>query len=259
MFEDLSCILKGIEVVLALFWKKSDLVYINSNKKIFDQGQIDSQMRTKNTKWIVVESKGDKLGWKFIRFHFFCMKAGLFQIIRNICYTPHIVYAGYASVPFAMFDGYVLGDNHDYTFFDTTKNTNTTYKIDFSKKRITNNTFSIALVDEVDILISSSATVNHSFSKSSQFFEFTEQIPDKVSSAYQSKVFYFVSDLLDACRSAGVKRVHLYCSSRQPVSFIVGMAIQSHHPEVVAYEFDGIKYTWGLSIQKAKLVRSDSI
>lgn len=183
------------------------------------------------------------------------MKFDLYQIQRNLNDSPKITYAGYASVPFAIYDGYCLGDNHSYQFFDTTKNKNETYKIEFSKKRKSTNKFEIMKVQEVDLLISSSYKVDNKFANTMNFFEFDTRINDKVSAEYLSDVFYFVSDFLDACRTAGVKKVNLYCSSRQPVSFVIGTAIQSHHPQVIVYEFENNEYGWGLNIQKARLER----
>lgn len=246
-------VIKMAAFLKSLFWKNKNLIYINSTKKIFDHSGIDNQQATKNAQSIFNESKTNKIGFNFVKIHFAKMKFHLYQIQRNINYSPQITYAGYASVPFAVFDGYCLGDNHSYHFFDTTKNENETYKIVFSKKRIEDNKFTILESEEVDLIISSSFKVDRKFAKNGNVYDFDNQIGDKVSAEYLNKVFYFVSDFLDACGKSGVKKVNLYCSSRQPVSFVIGMAIQSHHPEVVAHEFEKNNYSWSLSIQKAKL------
>lgn len=253
--DKISLILKIIGYVRSLFWKEKDLVYINSTKKIFDTTGIDKIIPTRGVKFIVVENKTHKIGFKFVKNHFRKMKISLYQIQRNISETSTLAYAGYASVPFAVFDGYCLGDNRDYQLFDTTKNENGTYKIDFSKKRTKNNTFKKINATEVSLFVSSSFEVDNRHGKTDIKFNYMCLINDKVDDNYLSEVFYFVTDFLDHCRVSGVKKIHIYCASRQLVSFIIGTAIQSHHPEVIVYEFENNKYTWGLSIQNAKIIK----
>src|SRR5690554_2314376 len=253
--DKISVMLKIIGYLFSLFWKKKDLLYINSTKKIFDTTGIDKLIPTKGVKFLVVENKTHKIGFKFVKNHFRKMKISLYQIQRNISETSKISYAGYASVPFAVFDGHCLGDNRDYQLFDTTKNKNKMYKIEFSKKRIQNNTFEKINSAEVDLFVSSSFQVDNNHRKTDSHFNFNYLINDKIDPNYLSKVFYFISDFLYHCRLSGVKKVHIHSASRQPVSFIIGTAVQSHHPEVIVYEFENNKYAWGISIQNSKIIK----
>lgn len=256
--NEVNIFVKVIQIVLAFFWKKSNVIYINSNKKIFDQGALDDIKSTKKTKWLINEAKTLKLGYAFNKVHFAKMKRQLYQISRNLEYKPQISYGGYVSTPFAIFDGYCLGDNHKYIFFDTTKNTGKMYKIEFKKNRKKTNTFNIiSNAAEVDLIISSSFPINTEITRSINKFEFMHLIADRLSKDYLSEVFYYVSDFLDQCRNVNVKRVNLYCSSRQPVSFIIGMAIQNHHPQVYAYELEKGRYAWAVNIQEGKLLMED--
>lgn len=245
-----------INLIKAHFWKNNDLIYIHSNNKFFEQDKISTAKR--NTKWIVHESI-NKIGPRFIKIFLNRSKANLYQISRNLNFKPYITYAGYASVPYAVFDGYCIGDNHNFTFLDSTKNSSAIYKVEFSKTR-GNNFNSFAIPDgvlEVDLLISCSFPIDKALAKTKHVYELSDMSGNKVTSEYLSKVFYWVSDFLDECRNKGVCEVHLLCSSRQSVSFIVGTAIQRHHPLVTAYEFERGKYTWGLQIQNGKFKKEN--
>jgi|AntRauTorckE6833_2_1112554.scaffolds.fasta_scaffold01677_8 hypothetical protein len=250
----ISFIIKLINIIKAIFWKNSDVIYVNSNKKIFDQNGIDEIHSIKKSKFIINESKVSKLGLKFNKVHLKKMKIDLYHISRNLQYKPRIGYAGYASTPFAIYDGYYLGDNHDYVLFDTKKESSGFYKIDFSRKRISKNTITIPNdVDEICLLVSSSYIINKETVKSCYTYEYNNIIIDKITLEYLNKTFYFISDFLDECRNKDIKIIHLYSSSRQPVSFIIGTAIQAHHPEVMAYEFENGNYNWALDVQKGIL------
>lgn len=257
MSQSLSCLIKFIQILKALFWKNSNIIYINSNKKIFDQSILDKLSGRQKYKKIINESNVNKIGYASKEYHFQKMKIQLYQITRNLRYKPEIVYAGYVSTPFAIYDGYCLGDNHNYTFFDTTKDVQKSYRINFAKKRYTTtNNFDLKNnLEEVNLLISSSYTINYSHIDSEEIYEYKNIIGDKLNDEDLNDVFYYVSDFLDECRNKNVNRVNLFCSSRQPIAFVVGSAIQKHHPEVYAFEYEGGKYTWSVNIQKGKLIK----
>ena len=55
------------------------------------------------------------------------------------------------------------------------------------------------------------------------------------------------------CRDNGINIVNIYSATRQPISFVIGTSIQSHHPLVKAYEFEKSSYTWNVEIQNNQL------
>lgn len=261
--EKLEAVSSGLSAVYKLwiyiknfFQKNNRILYINENKKILDLWQIERRQSLKGYQ-IVLARDNSKLGYKNVKIHFLRMKKSLFLILGNLTEGPSLLYSGFASTPFAAFDGYCLGDNENITFYDNDKTTNEEYAIVFKKKaRLAKNIFPIKNGEkEVSLLLSCSYPITPECCKTNvPQFAFNHISEDEITSDYLNEVFYFVSDFLDECREKSVQLVNLYLSSRQPVSFVAGTAIQSHHPHVHAYEFENGKYTWAVDIQDAKLI-----
>ena len=243
-------------------WKNRRIFYINSSiNKRFEQREVSMQCRDfDDYKVLEINSRSLDRRRKIKR-HFLKMKKGLYQIYRNLGNNADVMYAGYPSVPFAIYDGFSLGDNRSYTFWETQKDREKTYQISFKKKRIGKRSrFEIAgKTDEVNLLIESSYGINDDSIKCRNLptFRFTTRCEDKITAEYLNSVYYWVLDLLDSCSEAGVKTVHLYSSSRPCVSFIVGTAIQRRHPRVIAYEYKQGKYTWGIPIQEESITEGE--
>ncbi|MGI6644459.1 MAG: SAVED domain-containing protein [Bacilli bacterium] len=255
IFNEMKWIYKVFAYIMSLSWKGKDLIYIHSTKKTFSIDEIDSRMKIKKAHIINHQPKRVKFGLKGYKMHFKKMQINLYNILRNYDDIGFIAYAGFVNVPFAIYDGYCLGDTKNYVLFDTMKNTSGVYKINFNRKRSNINAFDLLLDDvkEVELYISSSYEIKYQKSHAKAQFEIKSIIDDKISKNYLNDLFYKVADFLDYCRSNKVKKIHMYCASRQPVSFIIGTAIQSHHPEVIVYDFENSEYTWGLSVQKGKI------
>ncbi len=259
IIEGLKLVHKIIAKLKSLCWKGKDLIYIHATKKTVDINDIDKLIPIRNAHIIDNQPKRVKLGFKWYNAHLKHMKINLYSILKNYDECGEISYVGYVNVPFAIYDGYCLGDNKDYTLFDSTKNENKFYKIDFKKKRNIANKFSVKQSDEVELYIYSSYKIGKHNDNDLPKYEFDLPISDELTLDYLNDMFYKITDFLDECRTNGVLKVHMYCATRQPVSFIIGTAIQSHHPEIIVYDFENSKYTWGLSIKKGKLIREGNL
>ncbi len=249
---DLNIIGKIIAFFKRIFWKNNNVIYINSNKKVFDKENIDKNISTRKRKWISCQTIS-KSGIKYYKTHLFKMKLNLFNILRNCNDDVSIVYAGYVSPMFAAYDGYCLGDTRKYTFIDTLQKNSESYCINytknFSKKKVSilkNNT-------EINIKICCTNVIDNKKCLNNLSFKYIKMI-DKVDSKILNEVYSFIRNILDACCNSNVLRINLYIAAKQPISFICGTAIQSYHPLVVVYEYDCNQYTKCLEIQNSKIV-----
>jgi hypothetical protein len=246
--------------IKSLFWKNKNILYINSNKKVFDEKPIGrclpKDIDIDDYKNITVNSDL-KIGFKNAKAHFLRMKKSLFEISQNLKRDPKIIYGGYVSVPFAVFDGYCLGDNHEYELVYTSKNNMDMYSAKFTKERKTaKQHFDIKKHEKVvNLLIPSSYPISHdAVSTNEPIFEFPNTAEDLIEDDYLNSLFYFISDFLDECREKCVGCINLYIAAKQPVSFVTGTAIQAHHPLVNVFEFENGKYTWNLEVQNGKII-----
>ena len=234
-----------------LFWRNKNIIYVNSNKKFQNKESIDAITKTNNYKWVICQSN-TKLGYKFYKHHLLKMKKHLWDISRNSNELNEVTYAGFVSTMFAAYDGYVLGDNHKYIFVDTHSSNNKTYKVEYEKK------FSSIMFEKkpsnkiVDVLFSCSAKINQ-LNDNLECYEFCKPSGPKVAKNYLQEVYSYAKNLFDLCNECGVERINLYICAKQPISFIIGTAIQSYHPTIYAYEYNNGKYDYCLNIQFGKL------
>lgn len=49
----------------------------------------------------------------------------------------------------------------------------------------------------------------------------------------------------------------MYISAKQPISFVIGTAIEQRHPEIEVYEYDGNKYAYSLNMKTFDIRRVD--
>lgn len=253
MKVNFSVIEKVVGTIRTLFWKNPDIIYINSNKKKFNKRNIDSNVETLKSKWVCCQTDS-KLGIKFEKYHFRKMKFCLFQIMRNLSNISRIVYSGYASPMFAVYDGFCLGDNRDYVFVDTLENKNKSYIINYRKKYEKETIYFDNPSEEINVLIESSCEILVSKCRNCKTYQFNKKCKDKIDIGYLNDVYSFTKSIFDLAADSLVKKINLYVSARQPVSFIVGTAIQSSHPSVYVYEFDQGQYKDLLLVQEGRII-----
>ena len=238
-----------------IFWKNASIVYINDNKKRTNKRDLTKAFEIEHHKFINIYTDGKVAS--LAKIHLLLMKINQKAIIRNMTNQPDLYYFGFVSVPFAIYDGYSISDNYKIQLCDKAKNDSKTYSIEYKHKRIIQNTYSILNNDEINLVISSSYLINKSLiANGFHTYELNvELIPDKITSNYINDIYFKVLDFLDEASKVGVKRIHLFVASRQAVSFAIGSAIQARHPEIIVYEFDGTKYTWGLNFKTRKVIK----
>ena len=106
---DVSFIYKIWSFLKTILWKKENIIYINSNKKMQTKENIDEVIKTRKYKWVICESN-IKLGYKFYNIHLIRMKKNLYDILRNSSDSNDLVYSGFVSPMFSVYDGYCIGD-----------------------------------------------------------------------------------------------------------------------------------------------------
>ena len=246
---DVSFLYKILSYIKTLFWENENIIYINSNKKRLNRDNIDDVgIKTRKYKWLICESN-TKLGYKFYRAHLSKMKHRLYDILRNSNDSNDLVYSGFVSPMFSAYDGYCIGDTRKITFVDMDSNTSKPYEIKYDKNYI-----------KKEILVESKEIINVAFECSYDIncvdnldYIYKEKSGNKVSKKYLQSIYAFTRDLLDSCAQGNVKRVNMYIAAKQPISFIIGTAIQSFHPMVYIYEFHECKYSMPMIIQKGRI------
>lgn len=246
---DVSVLYKIWSFLKTLFWKKENVIYINSNKKIQRKDNIDEVVKTRKYKWIVCESN-TKLGYKFYKIHLLKMKRSLYDILRNSSDSNDLVYSGFVSPMFSVYDGYCIGDARKITFVDLDSNSSKPYKILYEKNYVKNNLGDILNKDSVNIFYECTCEIRNDITAD---YSFSKQSGNKVTKQYLQEVYSFTRNVLDTCLKNGVKRINIYIAAKQPIGFIIGTAIQSSHPTIYAYEFLEGNYVTPLIIQKGKI------
>ena len=249
---DISLIYKIWSFIKSIFWKNSNIIYINSNKKIQSKEMIDKVTTTNGYHWVICQSN-TKLGYSFYKYHLLKMKKSLYDITRNSKELNRVTYSGFVSPMFAVYDGYVLGDNRKYCFIDSCSKNSKSYKIDYEKKTNESNSIEKPFTDIVNVLFPCSFKIKIE-NDNNNIYKFNTFLIDKVTEKYLQEVYSYAKRVFDLCNECGVKRINLYISAKQPVSFIIGTAIQSYHPPIYIYEYEGGKYTYSLLIQKGKII-----
>lgn len=247
---------KIIAIIKRITWKNNNVIYINSNKKIFDKENIDNKIPTRKYEWISCQTIS-KLGIKLYRIHLFKMKINLFNIMRNCTDDANIVYSGYVSPMFAAYDGYCLGDTRKYTFVDTLQKNSKPYVVNYTKNFSKHKIFIPDENLEINIKVCCTNSINDDKCLNNLSFDYTKEV-DKVNNKILNEIYSFVRNVLDACTNSKVVKVNLYIAAKQPISFICGTAIQSYHPLVVVYEYDCNKYLKSFEIQNSKIQECDN-
>ena len=86
-----------------------------------------------------------------------------------------------------------------------------------------------------------------------QTFVFDQKSGSKVNKEYLNQIYDFTKSILDEANECGVRNVNMYICAKQPISFVIGSAIQTYHPTTKIYEYSQGKYTGCINIQKGRL------
>lgn len=245
---DLSFIYKIWSFLKTLLWKKENIIYINSNKKIQRKDNIDEVVKTRKYKWVTCESN-TKLGYKFYKMHLLKMKKSLYDILRNSSDSNDLVYSGFVSPMFSVYDGYCIGDARKITFVDLDSGSSKPYKVLYEKNYKKEDLDGSFKKDTANIIFECTCDIKSDISAD---FRYSKKSGIKVTKQYLQDVYSFTRYALDLCLKNNVKRVNLYIAAKQPIGFIIGTAIQSCHPTIYVYEFLEGNYLMPLIIQKGK-------
>lgn len=245
----ISVIYKIYSFYKTLFWKSENIIYINSNKKRQNKDNIDNVgIKTRKYKWLICESN-TKLGYKFYKIHLLKMKHKLYDILRNSSESNQLIYSGFVSPMFSVYDGYCIGDTRSIIFVDMDSGTSEPYKIEY-KKEFMKKELNIVNNNIINIAFECSYDIN---CVNDIHYRFSEKSGNRVSAEYLKSIYSYTKNLLDLCLENGTKRINIFISAKQPISFVIGTAIQSYHPTVYIYEFQEAKYSTPLIIQKGKI------
>lgn len=252
-FDDITLIYKVFSVIRGwLFWKNNKIIYINSNKKIQSMSSIDEVTSTREYKFVNCQTSFKQLtDIKFYKHHLIKMKKHLYDILRNAVDFDEMVYSGFVSPMFAAYDGFCLGDNKKFIFIDVDSKNSKPYKVEYFKDFSKPEKLPAPTTEIVDVFYSYSYEINQIDSKNSKFV-FDLRCDDEVNAELLKKVFSFSKSVFDLCKDSKVKEIHLYISAKQPISFIIGTAIQSYHPKIIAYEYVNGEYKYPFWIQSGK-------
>lgn len=185
------------------------------------------------------------------------MKVCITQVIRNSRNSTNITYCGFVSQMFSIFDGYSLGNTLNYGFVDYS---DTYYKIDAKKRQLINQNKSKRNdenVSEINLIIETSYVINkkHLPKPKLPTFIFDKKAPKEITNDYLDLVYSYVKNVLDACGKTNIKRVNLFITAKQSVSFTVGTAIQKYHPEIYIYEFAENNYKYYLKLKEQRICK----
>lgn len=236
-------------------WKNHEIVYINDNKKLSDESDLINSFQIAHHK--IVHIYSDVLSHPHPKMHLFLMKINLKLIIKNLKKQPNLYYYGFASTPLAIYDGYRITDKHPVNLCDSRKDKEKVYSVSVSRKRTNKEKYFIRKDNAINLLVESSRKIHNDLIPNTfpVYRLGIDLIDDRITSNYLNTLYFKMIDFLDSASDAGVKEIHLFAASRQIVSFVLGTAIQSRHPRIIVYEFDGTKYTWYLDLKKGKVYR----
>lgn len=193
------------------------------------------------------------------------MKKILNRIHRSKADSLEIWYAGFVSVPLAVYDGYSISDTSSVMFVEHSKITDEMYVVQ-PLTRHTQYIFSgeRQIEDghqEVNLIIASSYKINYedvSKKRGQPIYAIIDSEFEKnnktLSLDYLLEIRNQFTVFLNECRDRGVKSVHVFASCRQSVAFTLGQSIQVHHPEVYVYEYVNGQYTWCLKIKEGTII-----
>lgn len=258
VIDGLSMILKLIAWIGSLFWKKKNIVYLNSNKKACNYDEICESRCIKYYDAKVINiGKNGSVNLKRYKSHLKVMQYHLYQIKRNLSSHQYFAYGGFVSPMFAVFDGFQIGNNVKVELVCYDNVSNAYYSIDYHRKA-SNSPEGIDLSGfdgrEINVVISSTHKVDPTkYNSSLKTFEFEERLRGRVTNSYLQKVYEFVESVLVGTQRSKVKRINMYIAAKQPICYVIGTAIEARHPEVEVYEFVGNDYCYCLNFNTQRI------
>lgn len=127
------------------------------------------------------------------------------------------------------------------------------YCVDFKLKIKESEIENILDSEEINLVIESSYNIDESKLMKYPTYYFKEHVSDKITSDYLNKVYNFVKSFLDKCNEYKIKQVNLYITSRPSVSYVIGTAIQTYHPNINIYEFTNNEFICCLNLNKGRI------
>lgn len=247
----INFIQKIIAYILSKFWKNKNFVYVNANKKNLNVESIKSRITPSDSKILNCQTNKTSSIYSSKK-HFAKSKLYLYQIQKNIRDNCSFYYCGFPSQMFSIYDGYVLGNTHYPKFLELGTNEKF-YSIDFKLKIKENKIEDILDYKEINLVIESSYIIDSTKLNNCPTYYFKEKAPDKITSEYLNKVYNFVKSFLDKSNNYNIKKINLYITSKPSVSYVVGTAIQSYHPNIKIYEFINNEFAYYLNLNKGKI------
>lgn len=242
---------KAIAYISSKFWKNKNFIYINANKKICNIESIKALTTPSDLKFLNCQTN-KTLSINSLKRHFIKTKGCLYQIQRNLSDNCSFYYCGFPSQMFSVYDGYILGNTHYPKFLEQGKNEKF-YSIDFKLKIKESKIEDILDFEEINLVIESSYNIDVNKLKKYPTYYFKEKAPDKITGEYLNNIYNFVKSFLDKCNEYKIKQVNLYITSRPSVSYVIGTAIQTYHPNINIYEFTNNEFICCLNLNKGRI------
>ncbi len=242
------------------------LLYINTNKKTVNMWDVERLLMSNDPKPYKEHIYNDATVNTYRpNKQLSIMKKTLNRIHRSKADSLEIWYAGFVSVPFAVYDGYSISNTASVVFVEHSKITDEMYVVR-PPVRHTTFVFSGERViadgqEEVNLIIASSYNINVDDVIKKRGPLYYTMIDLDFEKNNRTLCINYLQDIgkqftafLDDCRDHGVKSVHVFAACRQSVAFTLGQSIQVHHPEVYVYEYVNGQYTWGLKIKEGIII-----
>ena len=236
-------------IIKSLLWRNKNIVYVNANVKSANLEKIRYHVQPSDSKYINCQSQR-KPGIKKLKWHFLKMRISLFQIQRNVVDLSKITYCGFASQMFSVYDGFILGNTLQYNFVDFDDEY---YLITPFIENQSAGWNVIQNVDKVDLIVSTSYIIDPAKCKSKTQYFINKPAPAKITNEYLNQIYAQVKGFLDSCGHSNVKKVNLYITAKQSVSFVIGTAIQQYHPAIRIYEYRDNEFKYYLDLTKGKI------
>lgn len=255
MEQNIMLLKKFLAFISSKFWKNKNFVYINANKKNLNIESIKPLINPSDSKILNCQSN-KTVSIHSLRKHFTKSKIYLYQIQKNIRNNTAFYYCGFSSQMFSVYDGYILGNTIYPKFLEFGKNEKF-YSINFKLKNQNQNIKKIGESESVNLVIETSYKIDSKKLKSYPTYYFTEKAPEKITIEYLNRIYNYTKDFLDKCNEFKIKNVNLYITSKPSVSYVVGTAIQAHHPNINIYEFINNEFAYYLNLNKGRIEKND--
>lgn len=254
MEQKIKLLEKTYAFISSKFWKNKNFVYVNSNKKNLNIESIKSLVKPSDSQFLNCQTNKTN-SFHSLKKHFAKSKIYLYQIQKNIRDNSSFYYCGFPSQMLSIYDGYILGNIQYPKFLELGLNEKF-YSVDFKLKIKESKTEIMVDSEEINLVIESSYIIDKNKLKKYPTYYFKEKAPDKITSDYLNKIYNFTKSFLDTCNQYQIKRVNLYITSKPSISYVVGTAIQTYHPNINIYEFINNEFTYYLNLNKGRIEKT---